>query len=97
MDSPQIADFVKYVGGAFSITGAPHALSLERIESYDAPWPDEFQRRPFTLIFTGPKPGPVLPEGLYACETGDGEVFELYLSPIHTPAPDRQDYQAVFN
>jgi hypothetical protein len=27
----------------------------------------------------------------------DGAAHDLYLIPVHTPAPGRQDYQAVFN
>jgi hypothetical protein len=53
-------------------------------------------RPPFTLIFAGP-PGDVLPEGEYAFEVEGGPAFEFYVMPIHTPARDRQDYQAAFN
>jgi hypothetical protein len=38
-----------------------------------------------------------MPEGLYAAEVENGPRFDLYVIPIHTRAPDRQDYQAVFN
>jgi hypothetical protein len=48
------------------------------------------------LIFTGPR-GDVLPEGFYAAEAEGGAHFDFYILPIHTPASDRQDYQAVFN
>ncbi len=27
----------------------------------------------------------------------DGTAYDLYLIPVHTPARERQDYQAVFN
>jgi hypothetical protein len=30
-------------------------------------------------------------------DTEGGAHFDFYILPIHTPASDRQDYQAVFN
>jgi len=39
----------------------------------------------------------VLREGPYILEVEGGPGFQLYVMPIHTPAQDRQDYQAVFN
>jgi hypothetical protein len=53
-------------------------------------------RQPFTLIFAGP-PANILREGLYTLEVESGPAFELYVMPVHTPARDRQDYQAAFN
>jgi hypothetical protein len=53
-------------------------------------------RPPFTVLFEGPR-NDVLPEGEYIADIADGPSLEFYISPIHTPAPDRQDYQAVFN
>ena len=35
--------------------------------------------------------------GFYAAEAESGARFDFYILPIHTPAPDRQEYQAVFN
>ena len=55
-----------------------------------------FPRQPFSLIFRGP-PADVLPEGLHTLEVEGGDSFTIYVMPIHTPARDRQDYQAVFN
>jgi hypothetical protein len=48
------------------------------------------------LIFRGPA-GDLLREGLYVLEVEGGPSFELYVIPVHTPARDRQDYQAAFN
>jgi hypothetical protein len=39
----------------------------------------------------------VLPEGLYDVAFDDGREFALHITPIHTPARDRQDYQIAFN
>ena len=41
-----------------------------------------------------PKERDVLPEGQYDCEFEGGATYSIYVSPIHTPWPDRQDYQA---
>jgi hypothetical protein len=53
-------------------------------------------RPAFTVIFHGPRQD-ILPEGFYTADIEDGPSLEFYISPIHTPAPDRQEYQAVFN
>ena len=54
-------------------------------------------RKPFTLIFRGPKETDVMPEGLYECEFEGGPSYSLYVIPIFTPQPGRQDYQSAFN
>jgi len=86
--------FEPHVGKMFRFEGARHVLTLDRVLRETAA---AGVRQPFTLIFHGPKERDPLPEGLYACQSEGGPRFELYVSPIHTPAPDRQDYQAVFN
>ena len=90
----QHEDFSPHLNKLFGFEGRHHQLRLASVEVGDAPTPD--QRKPFNLIFQGPR-GDVMPEGLYMAEVEDGARFELYVIPIHTPAPDRQDYQAVFN
>jgi len=55
------------------------------------------KRRPFILIFRGPKEHRYLPDGLYDCEIDGGPTYRMYVNPIHTPEPDRQEYQAVFS
>ncbi len=89
--------FAPHVGRTFQIQGGRHALALNEIErgALEA-WETSMDRAPFTLLFSGP-PGDVLVEGLHAIELEDGTAYHLYLIPIHTPAPGRQDYQAVFN
>jgi hypothetical protein len=84
--------FAPHVGRTFQIRGGRHALALDEIERVETGG----HRAPFTLLFSGP-PGDVLAEGLHAIELEDGTAYDLYLIPIHTPAPGRQDYQAVFN
>ena len=95
MDEPlQAKDFEPHVGKLAAFDGTEHTLRLEQVET-GRPLPAPF-RQPFSLIFRGPKPGPVLPEGLYTCRIEGGPEHELHIAPIHTPAPDRQDYQVVF-
>jgi hypothetical protein len=89
--------FEPHVGKIFRFKHTRHALTLDRvIRENENPFRSG-ERRPFTLIFRGPRERGVLPEGLYDCEIDGGQGFSLYVAPIHTPAPDRQEYQAVFN
>ncbi len=93
--SPDILTFDRFVphaGKRFRFAAARRVLTLDRVDSEGGR-----DRRPFTLIFCEPRQRDVLPEGLYDCEVEDGPSFRLYVAPIHTPRPDRQDYQAVFN
>jgi hypothetical protein len=90
--------FRPHLDKVFRVRGGHHALTLTKVDARQvADWEREVvPREPFNLIFRGP-PGDVLPEGFHAMEVEDGPSFEFYLMPIHTPARDRQDYQAVFN
>jgi hypothetical protein len=94
-EPPKAEDFLPHVGKTFAVRNGRHALVLNRVEQPRlgdrAGFPD-----PFVLIFRGP-PGDILPEGLHAFAVEGGLSFELYVMPIHTPARDRQDYQAAFN
>ena len=89
-------DFTPHVNKLFRFDGRPHRLRLATVETGDMPNRPPDLRKPFSLIFHGPR-GDVMPEGFYAAEAEDGARFELYIVPIHTVAPERQDYQAVFN
>jgi hypothetical protein len=85
--------FMPHVEKAFRVKGGHHAFTLAQVEvSGEKGGP----RQSFNLIFSGP-PGDVLPEGLYMLEVADGPQFELYVMPIHTPDPGRQNYQSAFN
>lgn len=82
------------VGQDFTVGDGRYALELTRVERHaNAGLPG---RQPFTLIFQGP-PGAVLAEGYYRFERAGGQSTSFHIMPIHTPARDRQDYQAVFN
>ena len=86
--------FQPLVGQAFKVRDGRHALTLATVDA--GPPQPGWERAPFNLIFQGP-PDHLLPEGLYGLEAQGGEAFDLYLIPVHTPAPGRQDYQAAFN
>jgi hypothetical protein len=90
--------FKPHLHTTFRIKNGRHALTLTAVEQRRREeWElDMGFREPFNLIFRGP-PGDVLPQGLYVMEVENGPEFELYVIPIHTPARDRQNYQASFN
>ena len=92
-------DFLPHVNKVFRVRGGHHALTLTRVDQRrrDESEPTFAPREPFNLIFRGPPPNDLLREGLYTLDVDDGPSFELYVIPIHTPARDRQDYQAPFN
>lgn len=89
-------DFQPHVGREFRFAGRPQVLKLAQIEVSDAPPLPGLDYKAFALTFRGPR-GDVLPEGFYAAEAEGGARFDFYILPIHTPAPDRQDYQVIFN
>jgi hypothetical protein len=89
--------FSPHLGASFQIEGGRHVLALSEVDRLENPpghGNPDFQ--PFALIFSGP-PGDVLAEGMHTIAHADGATYDLYLIPIHTPAPGRQDYQAIFN
>jgi hypothetical protein len=90
--------FRPHVDKVFRVNGTPHAFTLVRVDTRKREdWEHETGlREPFNLIFRGPA-GDVMREGLYVLDVEGGPSFELYVMPIHTPARDRQDYQASFN
>jgi hypothetical protein len=96
--APTADTFAPHVGASFRVEGGRHVLSLSQVERLEnQPGHGNPAFEPFVLIFSGP-PGEVLAEGMHTLtpEAG-GAAHDLYLIPVHTPAPGRQDYQAVFN
>jgi hypothetical protein len=90
------ADFQPHVGATFRFEGWDGTLRLATIETQSPPgWPAALPP-PFTLIFHGVR-GDVLPEGVHTAQAADGTRFTFHIMPIHTVAPDRQDYQVAFN
>jgi hypothetical protein len=89
-------DFAPHVGKRFHFAGMQSALHLVAVDMHDHGLAPGVTRPPFTLLFHGPV-GDVLPEGLYRVDIEDGPTLDFYIMPIHTVAPGRQEYQAVFN
>jgi hypothetical protein len=91
-------DFDPHVDKVFRVRGGRHALRLTKVQAHamQGAASQALSRAPFTLIFAGP-PADILREGLYTFDVEGGQAFELYVMPVHTPARDRQDYQAAFN
>jgi len=93
----QIEDFKPHVGKIFRFKGTRFAFPLEHIVAENQPMLPGMQRKPFILIFRGPKERDYLPPAIYECEVEGGPTYSMYVNPIHTPQPDRQEYQAAFN
>ena len=90
-----IDDFMPFVGQTVTFEDGAQALTLRTCEP-TAGAPPNAERESFILIFTGP-PGPgYMREGMKQARAGDA-TWDIYVSPIQTHAPDRQDYQAIFN
>src|SRR5271154_7020729 len=78
-----VEHFERHVGKIFRFKDTRHALVLDRvIRESENPFRSG-ERRPFTLIFRGPREREVLREGLYDCEIDGGPSFNLYVAPIH--------------
>jgi hypothetical protein len=88
-------DFAGYLGGKVW-PGPGLEMVLDRIDRPEFPGWERIARKPFSLIFRGPRQ-PLLPEGLYPVEFADGPTLVLYVIPILTTARDHQEYQVVFN
>jgi hypothetical protein len=90
--------FRPHLDKLFRVQGGRHTLRLTEVDARPLSEAERkvAPRQPFNVIFRGP-PGDVLREGPYILEVEGGPGFQLYVMPIHTPAQDRQDYQAVFN
>lgn len=91
------AHFTPHLGKIVRFKGTPYAFPLDRVEGGDDAPPPGFPRAPFVAIFRGPRDGVPMPEGLYDGEIEGGPTYSLYVTPIHTPQPGHQEYQASFN
>ena len=93
----QIEDFKPHVGKLVRFKGTRFAFPLDRIIGEGQPIPPGMKRRPFILIFRAPKEREYMADGIYECEIEGGPTHRMYVNPIQTPAPEWQEYQAVFN
>jgi hypothetical protein len=96
IDMPTHDDFMPYLEGWFHFEGWHGTLRLTKVDVRSGQQRPGAPHPPFTLIFTGPRDD-ILREGTYVARAGDGPGFIFHIIPIHTPAPNRQDYQVVFN
>jgi hypothetical protein len=92
----EVHHFEPLVGKTVTFKGTRFAMPLVRIikgQKFMA----AAKRDPFILIFRAPKEREHMPEGTYTCEFEDGPTYNIYVLPTHTPEPEWQDYQAIFN
>lgn len=89
-------DFACYLGRTVLPDGRAPEMVLDRIDRREFPGWEGVARKPFSLIFRGPR-RPILPEGLYPIAIAEGPILALYIIPILTTAGDHQEYQVVFN
>jgi len=97
MDILTIGHFKPHTGKTVRFKGTPYAFVLDRVEGDSGPPPAGYSRAPFVVIFRGPSKTDVMRSGIYDCEIEDGPIYNLHVMPIHTPRPDRQEYQSAFN
>src|SRR3954447_7501257 len=95
-DLLQLEDFKPHVGKDFRFQGTRFAMPLDRIIGEDQPIPPGLQRKPFILIFRAPKEREYMHDGIYDCAVEKGPTYRMYVNPVQTPAPEWQEYQAVF-
>lgn len=96
-DIIKVTTFRPHVGKIFHFKGTRFSFPLDRIIVNRKQKYPGAKRQPFTLIFAGAREHGYLSEGVYECEVEGGSAFSFHIMPIHTPRPDRQEYQAVFN
>ncbi len=92
-----IEHFRSHIGKTVRFKGTPYAFTLDRVEAEAEAPPEGYARAPFMLIFRGPSKTDVMRAGIYECQIEKGPTFTLHVMPIHTPRPDRQEYQSAFN
>lgn len=92
----EIHHFEPLVGTTTKFKGTGYEMKLDNIikgQKFIA----KAKRDPFILIWRAPKAPQHMPEGYYECEFEDGQTHKIYVTPVFTPEPEFQDYQAVFN
>lgn len=97
MDILTIENFKPHVGKTVRFKGTSYAFVLDRVEGDPRPPPAGYARSQFLVIFRGPSKSDVMPPGMYECEIDGGPTYGLYVMPIETSLPERQEYQSAFN
>jgi len=92
----EVHHFEPLAGKTVRFAGTPFAMTLEKVtkgEKFFA----KARRDPFILLFRAPRQQYYMTEGTYECAFDEGPTYSFYVAPIHTPDPEWQDYQSVFN
>lgn len=89
--------FTPHIGKTVHFKGTLYAFVLDRVEGEGGTPPQGYVRMPFVVIFRGVSKTDVMKGGVYDCDIAGGPTYSMHVAPMHTPAPDRQEYQAVFN
>ena len=92
----EVHHFEPLVGKVVRFKGTRFAIPLTQIIRGQKFLPTA-KREPFILIFRAPKENEYMREGYYECQFEDGPAYMIYVAPCHTPEPEWQDYQAIFN
>jgi len=98
LDRLTSADFSALLQQTFRLSYHPQAapldLALVEVSEWGEP-PQPGGRRPFSLLFRGPRE-PLLPQRIYTLEHPQTGVLEIFLVPLG-PDDTGQVYQAVFS
>ena len=101
LDKLTVSDFAEHLDSTFLMhpeSGDPLEVKLieaTELSSGTGPGEELRKRKPFSLVFRGPKE-PELPQKIYKMEHGKLGTLDLFLVPI---GPDKEGvcYQAIFN
>ena len=88
--------FEPLVGKNVTFSNSPFTFPLVKIIKSQKFF-EAAKRDPFILIFRSPKLEYYMTEGMRECAFEDGPTYSMYITPVFTPEPEWQDYQAVFN
>ena len=101
LDKITVSEFSEHLNSTFRMhpeSGDPLEVKLieaTELSSGSGPGEESRKRKPFSLVFRGPKE-PELPQKIYKMEHGKLGTLDFFLVPI---GPDQEGmcYQAVFN
>jgi hypothetical protein len=90
-------DFTPHSGSRYRVrlAGTAEPIDLELVEVAAGGQPPPARRRPFSLVFRGPRQ-PWLPQSTYRLEHDAMGAFDLFLVPIAADAQGAT-YESVFN
>ena len=92
----EVHHFEPLQGKTARFGGTPFVMTLQNVtrgEKFTA----TAKRDPFMLLFRSRREQYYMLEGVYDCAFDDGPTYSFYVSPVHTPDQEWQDYQAIFS